>query len=293
MASVDTTTDPKKHKLNFFRMFRSEWIKTFSLRSTWWLLLCTIVVNVGITMMVVYSIRWSLTHPENYGDNGTTSPDGAKLTLVEVVAQTTGTIGQLIFAAISVLIITNEYSSGMIRSTMGVAPRRSRVLIAKMLVIALLCLFVFGISMAAGYSGGYLAFRNVSGVDLSLTSHVSLRIVGGFMLAMLLLAWLSFGLGAWIRYTGGALSAAIGVIFVLPIIYSLVLNFSATTPKTTGWRKWLYDGQWLLPTNAGSMVQQSVPPESFLSPWGGMAVLGGWALLVLIISFISTSRRDV
>jgi len=294
MTAVDTRPDPGKHKLNFVRMLRSEWIKSFSLRSTWWLLIVAIVINVGIAMIVAFSMRYAMTQPMGPGDHPSLSDMGGRISWTEYVAQICGMFGELIFIIMSILIITNEFSSGMIRSTMGVAPRRGRVLLSKMFVVAILSLIIFGISVAASYYGGYMVFKGVKGVDLTLTSTTSLRILGGFMAVMLLMGWFSFGLGAWIRSTAGAIGAALGVVLVLPMVVTLIANLASVTPESTGWRKLVFQGQWFLPSNAGSLVTtKDLPPGCPLTEWGGLAVLGGWALLAVIIGFVATSSRDV
>jgi len=297
MSHMESVSRPAK--LSFFKILRSEWIKLFTLRSTWWILAATVVANIGICLAIAAGDRWTETYvnsnPGAVHGGPTTIEPGSMGLLSSLVAQGCGFIGQLVFIILSILIITNEYSSGMIRSTLTVAPRRGKVLTAKVLVVAFLAIIVFGVSVAASWAGGYAILRDSIGVDLTLTSATSVRILAGFVAEMVLIALLCFGLGALIRSTGGSIGAAIGVVLILPMIVSLIVGiFSRSEAEPTGWRKWLNDGAQFLPTTAGGLVtQETIPDTSILGPWEGLGVLGGWALLSLIIAYIVTARRDV
>ena len=297
----ETGTTRSHYKLSFFRILRSEWIKLFSVRSTWWILSIAIVLNVGIILGLTAALRF--TEKMLQDDLGKViGPDGVPIEiepgafglLSANVVQSCGFVGQLIFIILSILIITNEYSSGMIRSTFAAAPRRGRVLIAKMIVISIICILVFAISLTAGWWGSYLMLQDSVAVDLTLTSDTSLRILGGFVAEMVLISLFCFGLGAFIRSTAGSIGAAIGIIFILPLIMSVLVGVLSSAGEPTGWLQWLVDGVAFLPTNAGGLVTQAELPEgSILGPWEGLGVLGAWAVLSNIIAFITTARRDV
>jgi len=292
----------RRYKLTFFRILRSEWIKLFSLRSTWWIVSTGVVLNVGICAALAAAMMWSerqiLANPTLYHipglEPGVLHPGDLGM-LSNIVAQGCGFVGQLIFVILSILVITNEYSSGMIRSTFTTAPRRGKVLFAKMVVVCVVCVLVFGVSMAGGWSTSFVILQNSTGMDLTLTSMTSIRILGGFVVEMMLIALLSFGLGAIIRSTPGSIGAAFGILLVLPLVIAAITGaFSTTASDPTGWRKWLVDGAAFLPTNAGDVVTQVTFSESaILGPWEGLAVLGGWVLVAIILAFITTVRRDV
>jgi ABC-type transport system involved in multi-copper enzyme maturation permease subunit len=215
--------------------------------------------------------------------------------LSSLVGQACSMLGQLVFVILSILIITNEYSSGMIRSTFTIAPRRDFVLAAKMIVVAVTCAVVFGVSVAAGWGIGYLFLRGGVGVDLTLASPTSYRVLGGFIVEMILLSWLCFGLGAIIRSSAGSIGAAVGVVLVLPTIMSfIVLGVSGLGGELTGWRKLLADTSAFLPTNAGGLVRQAERMSGdIMGPWEGLGVLGVWAVVALVVAFVVTYNRDV
>ncbi len=290
---------PRPYKLTFGRILRSEWIKLFTLRSTWWILAIAILVNIGLCLVVGVGMRLV----ENMTGAAVTDPSGQVIDvdmpagsaglLSEMVVQSCGMLGQLVFIVLSVLIITNEYSSGMIRSTLSAVPRRGRVLTAKAVVLAVVCVLVFGVSVAAGWGIDYLILRDSVLVDLTLTSPTSLRILGGFVLEMILIAWFSFGLGAIIRSSAGGIGAAVSVILVLPMVMMMLVTLLVGGDRPTGWRKWLSEAQDFLPTNVGGLVTRAQDASSVLGPWEGLGVLGLWTLVCLVIAFVVTHRRDM
>jgi len=293
----------RQYKLTFFRIFRSEWIKLLSLRSTWWIIVVAFVTNVGMCAAITGMNQWTenqiRTNPDAFQLPPGLQPNdlqpGDLGMLSYNVTQACGFFGQLIFVILSILVITNEYSSGMIRSTFTTAPRRGKVVMAKILVISILCLIVFGISLTTGWSLGHLIQQNSLGTDLSLTSATSLRILGGFMVEMILVAVFCFGLGAIIRSTPGSIGAAVGIILVLPIAIGVLTGqISTTQSEATGWRKWLQDVSAFLPTNAGGTVVQVHPAaDAILSPWQGIGVLGAWTVASVVGALLVTWRRDV
>ncbi|MDR2929632.1 MAG: ABC transporter permease subunit [Propionibacteriaceae bacterium] len=296
---VATKTRRTPH-LSFFGVLRSEWIKLFSIRSTWWILACLVVVNVGICVFATSMIRLAETQMRNAGV-GQTGPmmdvelkPGVFGMLSELVTSATSFLGELIFIVLAVLIIANEYSSGMIRSTLVVVPRRAMMLVTKMIVLAVTGAVVFAVSLAASWALSYLILRQSIGVDLTLNSPTSWRILGGFIIEMILIAWLCFGLGAILRSSAAGIGVSVGCVVVLPMIMSFISSAALGGGETTGWRKTLVDAQSFLPTTAGSMVTQSQPqPGAILGPWEGIGVLGVWAAVALVIAFIVTYRRDV
>ncbi|MCL2784019.1 MAG: ABC transporter permease [Propionibacteriaceae bacterium] len=291
-------TGSKTHKLSFLRLVRSEWIKVFTLRSTWWILGFTVVLNIGISLALIAALRYAeyiATTPMPGAEEFEFEVElGSLGMLSNVVVTGCGFVGQLVFIIFAVLAITNEYSSGMIRSTFTASPRRLRVLLAKLVVIATLCIPIFAISVGASWAGGYAILQGCIGVDVTLTSAVSLRIMGGFLISITLLALFCFGLGTIIRSTAGSIGMAVGIIVVLPMVFSVLLQVFATDPDPTGWVRWLMNASEFLPTTAGWVITQPEFSDSaILGPWEGVGVLGAWTLGCLVIGFTTTVRRDV
>lgn len=98
-----------------------------------------------------------------------------------------------------------------------------------------------------------------------------------------MLELLALGLGALTRRTAGALAILIAVLIFLPVSVGAL-------PAT-----WQNDVTPYLPSAAGQVVigrTKFTPPGHLLSPWAGLAVMGGYTAAVLIAAAVTIGRRD-
>ncbi|MDR2895209.1 MAG: ABC transporter permease [Propionibacteriaceae bacterium] len=299
-------------RLSFPRLVRSEWIKLFSLRSTVWLLAITIGVALGLTAIVAGSMRMlegTINELTQGGDGSEGGQGGLSIgmgaaagdlssmampSLMELVTAAVPMMGVLVFSIVAVMMITNEYSSGMIRSTWVVAPRRKTVLTAKLLVLAVVTLLAFGLSLAGGFLLGRQILHGSALIDLSFGSATDWRIAGGFLIEMVATAALCLGLGMIVKSTAGSIGACVALLMVIPGIFSTISGFLPDPDSLPQWQRWLLDAGQFLPTTAGSQITVAQPAsDALLQPWAGLGVLGIWAVAALAIGFIVSSRRDV
>jgi ABC-type transport system involved in multi-copper enzyme maturation permease subunit len=188
-------------------------------------------------------------------------------------------VSQLVVAVLGVMVISAEYTTGMIRSTLQAQPRRLTVLIAKVAVFATLMLVVGELlSFAAFFIGRPIIAGHVP-VSLS-DPGVTRSVVGaGLYLAVLGLFALAFG--AILRHTAGAITAVLGIVLILS-------NLTALLPDS--WGKHI--NAWM-PTNAGQLIMQPASgPDDLLSAWQGFAVFAGWTALLLSVAAVLFVRRD-
>jgi len=129
----------------------SEFTKLRSVRSTYWTLGALFVVSAGLSVAFTAGAGASIANnPGNKaGFDATQTSLGAFFEL-----------GQLIIAVIGAMVITSEYSTGMIRTSLTAQPRRGVVYAAKAiaftavtLVISLVTAFVAFFTGQAMYSG--------------------------------------------------------------------------------------------------------------------------------------------
>ena len=124
------------------------------------------------------------------------------------------------FAVLGVLVISSEYSTGMIRTTLSAVAQRRRVLAAKAVVFTVTALVV---GMLASFPAHFVfqAFLSDDSLRSSIGDPGVLRAVtgGGLFLTVLGLfgLGLGLGLGAIIRGSAGAIAAVLGLLFVPPI----------------------------------------------------------------------------
>lgn len=245
---------------------RSEWTKVWSLRSTYWSIACAILGTVGVGGFM--GARWA-GQPANVLDG----LDATNLTL-------SGTyLAQIVVGALGVLVISSEYTTGMIRATLAAVPQRRAVLAAKALVVAVTT-FLAGEAGAFAAFGVGQAFLARTGFGASLGDPGVLRAVFGAGLYLAAVTLLGFGLGAAIRSTAGAVSAFFGVLFAPDVIVDLLPD------------RWRDDIINYLPANSGSQIFTTASTRGALPPWVGLGVFCLYAVTALAVAFALVNRRD-
>jgi ABC-2 type transport system permease protein len=248
---------------------RSEFTKIRSVRSTYWTLFAMVVVTIGIGALACVG---AINRPHATGPLA----DPTQHSLIGLV------LGQLIIVVLGALAITAEYSTGMIRTSLSVQPRRGTVLAAKGIVFTLVSL-VSGLIASFGSFFIGQAILSTKNLNTSLGDPNVLRAVIGGGLFLAVCGMLAFGLGTLLRHTAAAISASIGLLFVLFVL----VNF-----LPSNWQD--HVDKWV-PFNAGMQIwttaSQSGSPHMF-APWTGFAVFLGYAVIAIIAGAIVFLRRD-
>lgn len=256
---------------------RSEWVKLRTVRSTAWSLLVFVGISILFTSLLTSGSSTEGGSPGHGGDN-------------DIVLDSLAGVwfGAIAAAVLAVLVITSEYSTGMIRTTLAANPRRRTVLVAKTVVVGGVVL-VLGLATSAAcfqigqrflrgngfnYDGGYPA--------VTLTDHEALRAVLGTGVYLGLLAVFALGVGAVLRHTAGAITVVLAALLA-PVI---ALNF--LPDSIADWvEKYCLMG-------AGLAIQQTVVREDNipLSPEGGLLVAAAYAAVPLLLALWLIGRRD-
>lgn len=280
MASTVTAVAPRAlpalpanaGKVSLGGALRSEFTKIKSVRSTWWTLLTLVVVMVGIGALACAGAA----HAARHGH--VTGLDPAQQSLFGVV------LAQLIIAVLGALTITSEFGTGMIRTSLTTLPRRGMFVAAKAIVFGVVA---FVTSLVASFGAFFLGQALMSGEHLNTTlSHPGvLRAVVGAALYLTACGLLAFGLGLLIRHTAGAISAAVGLLFVLWVLFALV---SSSLPLS-----WQHDITRWIPANAGSGIweTQSPGPHMFAA-WNGFAVFAIYAAVAIAAGMYLFRKRN-
>jgi ABC-2 type transport system permease protein len=184
---------------------RSEVAKILTLPSTAITMGLTLVFGLLVTGLVSnaalhHAVYWY------YGFD----PTQSTLTGLIVAGLTGGVFGALL--------ITGEYSSGTIRTTLAATPRRGALLAAKLSVTAA-AMVVFCEAMSfISFFLGQAILSGGGAPSASLTSPGAFRAVVLTGLFISLMTLMSFGFGLIFRSTAGAIAAFVGVVFVLPLV---------------------------------------------------------------------------
>src|SRR5487761_617895 len=273
----------------------SEFTKLRSVRSTYWTIAALLIGGVGIAALLGFGIAHNI-HNQPWNKAGT---DGTQSILTPFLF-----IGQLIIAVIGAMVITSEYSTGMIRTSLTAMPRRGTVYLGKLivltvgtLVVSLVTSFIAFFVGSATLSGSGVAgslFHNVTipanvnmsppaggpgngppsytfvGTDVITSGHVLTAIIGS-ALFVTVVALIAFGLGAIIRHTAGAISSAFGLMFVLSIIIQLLPN------------NWRWDIMRFFPDAAGRVISVTVGNgnQHLWSSWPQLLVTVIWAVVLV------------
>jgi ABC-type transport system involved in multi-copper enzyme maturation permease subunit len=188
-------------------------------------------------------------------------------------------LSQLAVATLGVLVMTGEYSTGMIRATLTAVPRRLPVLAAKVIVFGAVTLVVLGIATLVAFLGGQRLLASVHG-GASLGDPGVGRAVLGAILFLAVIGILGVGLGGLVRNTAGSLAILFGLLFVLPIV-------AAVLPGVWGERVSRY-----LPSNAGMAVIARHHDPGTLAPWTGFALFCGYVAAVVVAAGLLLRSRD-
>ena len=243
----------------FRALLRSEWTKLRSVRSTWW---CTAVYVVVA------------------GGGGWLAAAGTDISpRADVAVQTALTgfgIAQLALVVLGVLVVSSEFASGLALVSLTSVPRRTRLLLAKTVVVVAYCLVLSAVLAVACA----LAARTLTAVpggvqpdDPDVLRTLLLQVGAAGLVAVLGVA-----LGAVLRSTAGAVGIGATLVFVAPPALALAGG------------------------DLAARVSQSLPAlrvgeDAFLAvatTWQvGMAVVAAWAVGVWLLGAALLERRDV
>jgi ABC-2 type transport system permease protein len=249
---------PGPGSYGFRHAARMEWIKLRSLRSTTW------VLGAGIAVTIALGTVAGLNTQDPHGDPTSNMLSGVLF-------------GQLVLGVLGVLVMSGEYSSGMIRATLAAVPRRPLVLAAKAAVYGVVALAAGEIATFGSFLGGTVALR-ASVPHPSLAQPAVLRAVALAGVYLALVALIGLGLGAVIRHSAAAVAALVGGLFVLPPILGAATRAS---------------GQFMPEMIAGNSLSAVKPVAGFtFSPWVGLGIIALYAAVILGAGGWLLVRRD-
>ena len=253
----------------------AEWTKLRTVSGPAWLLLGVVTLTIAVSAAAA-----GATHcPQNL----TCPVDTTKLSLTGIQ------FGQAVVAILAVLMVSNEYSSGMMRVTLAAMPRRSAVLAAKAILLAALVLAagavaVFG-SVLAGHlilpGHGFTAARGFHPVWVSYGP--TLRAASGSVLYLGLIALMSLGVAVIVRDSAVSIGVVLALLYLFPIVLAFIGN-----------EHWQHRLERWTPTVAGLAIQDTTGLRSLaITPWAGLGVLAIWAAAALLAAGLVFRYRDV
>jgi len=249
-------------RYGFSHAVRMEWIKLHSLRSTWWALAATAAGAVGIAVAV-----------------GVNTKDAAADLTNNALAGIS--LGLLLTGVLGVLLMTGEYSSGMIRATLTAIPNRPLVLAAKAAVFGAVALAVGEVaSFVAFLAGGAALPDRIPPPTLGQPGVLRAVVLSGA--GYCLIGLIGLGLGALIRHTPAAIAVLVGGVYVLAqMVAALAPAIMPYLPVA------------IVANSLGVVQPVAINGQvHFLSPWAGLGMLCLYAALTLGAGAWLLARRD-
>ncbi|HVS84590.1 MAG TPA: hypothetical protein VHD91_03055 [Gaiellaceae bacterium] len=250
----------------------SEWTKLRSVRSTAWSLLVGFALTIlfPVLFAAVTASHWSHMAPHERADR---HPLDIALAGVNV--------SQLAIAVLGVLVITAEYSTGMIRATFTAVPTRLPVLWAKTAVFAVTGFVVTLPAVLIAFVASQAILRGHHILQISFSAPGVARSVIGGAVYVMLTGVLALTIGAIVRNTAGGIATFAGIYFVIPPLMNILPSSwnNAISPY--------------LPSEAGRQLFSLTQDAHSLSPLAGGLLLVGYCALGLVIAAVLLVRRDV
>ena len=254
---------------------RSELTKIRSVRSTYLTLIVLVLAGVGWSAAdcAGEAAHWAQTAPQDQASFDATQASVVGLAL----------LGQLVIVVLGALVMTSEYSTGMMRTSLGVMPRRGVLYGAKAAVLTAVTVVIALItSFASFFIGQSLLHSTHAAATLAQPGVLRAVLASAFYIA--LSGLFAFALGAIVRSTAGAITAAFGLLFLLPqLAKALPSSWYAAMVR------WLPGGN---SVGAFTGTNSADAAPHLFSAWGEFAVFGGYAVVLLIIGALLFSRRD-
>jgi ABC-2 type transport system permease protein len=249
---------------------RSEWTKLYTVRSTMWALILTVVSTIGLGVLLTALVVSQWDHRSLAEING----------FDPLLYSYAGlNVAQICIGVLGILVMTSEYATGVIRLTFGATPQRRLLLGAKVLtfsavtaVVSLVsCVTVFFICQAI------LASRHAG---VSITDPGVARAVIGGAVHMVLIGAIAVGLGALVRHTAAAVAILFATLLIVPGLVNLL-------PAP-----WNNDITLYLPNSAGAAMSAVVRFPNLLGPTEGFVLLLGYTAATLAVAAFAVVRRD-
>jgi ABC-2 type transport system permease protein len=252
------------------RVALSEWTKLRSLRSTRWSLLAAVVATIGIAALTCAVVA---NHYPRMDPHEKANFHPLEANFVGVL------LAQLAIGVLGVLVITGEYSTGMIRSTLIAVPRRLPVLWAKAAVFGAVVFVLMLPAVVIAFFAGQALLASQH-IDIGLSHPGVERAVVGAALYLTVIGLLGLGLGAIVRNTAGGIAAFAALLFVIPPLLNVLPSSwnDAISPY--------------LPGDAGGRIMSITHDAHALSPWAGFAVFCAWTAFFLAVAAVLLVRRD-
>lgn len=254
---------------------RYEWVRLRTLRSTYWLIGLTIVIAAGIAVIVAATSRnepitVNLTANLLYGAG-------------EIPAFT-----PILMAIIGILAVGHEYRYGTIQPTLTAIPQRSRLLIAKCVVVVATAIAVALVSLLVNLMIGLIFWGEIP----SLTDPPLNEAIPGWFVYIAL--WTLAGIALALLFRG--VPSAIVVLLVMPLVVEGIIMGLSSLEQLD----WLVPAVKFLPFTAADRLiavgefqgWPGAPDWGFFDRWASGGVFAGFIAIVMAVAWYRFQTKD-
>ena len=245
-------------------LIRSEWLKLRTVRSNITMTCFAVVLPLAITLLTTAFI-------------GIDSVDDAT---VSAVLLGSGSLSVLLFGIIGVLAITQEYSQGTIRLTLAANPRRTRVFVAKAIVLSILSAGLTAFIVLVGNTAGEAILDSRGAIG-----KLSNDDMGAAYLAMIALSVVVSLLGMAIGTLTRNPPSAVTVLVLWPLLLESLIGGLLSIAISDEIFKWM-------PFQTGLTALQLEDYDLEFGRWGSIGYFGLWILAVSVFALARFKRRD-
>jgi ABC-2 type transport system permease protein len=247
----------------------AEWIKLRSLRS---MLVTPLLGAVACIGVADSAVRHNAAHWPHLDavQKARFDPLGLNFNFV--------TLGILLFGLLGALVATNEYGSGLIRTTLAATPQRGLVLAAKAILAGLVSFALAVVITFTAFFTGQGILSGAHAPHVLLGDHNVLGHLLGTICYLTAAGLIGLFTGVLVRSAAAAITSLFGLLLVLPVLADKITP-DAVTRHTVPY----------LPTNLGARMLQ---PLQGLSPGTAVAGLAAWVLVLAAVAAFSLRGRD-
>ncbi|WP_327038475.1 hypothetical protein [Micromonospora maris] len=261
----------------FRDLLAAEWIKLWSLRSTWGAFALILLAMVGLAVHAALATQagwpdWPAERRAVRSPLWDAFPTEAQMFVV------------LAASGVGAVAIGGEYASGLMRTTFAAVPRRGAVAAAKLTVLTgvLTLLGLLGAVTAFAVSQAILADV---GANMSIGDHGALRGIAASALLVPLSALVGMALAALTRHTAPAIVTAATVLLLLPTAVDADERWSALLRQALPMPAWQ---RLMEPTGSPPWIADPYP-ATVAGSWTTYAV---WAAVAAVVTVLALRHRE-
>jgi ABC-2 type transport system permease protein len=259
-------------RVTFPHVLLSEWTKLRSVRSTKWSL------GVGFLLTIAFPVIFAFATTAHWGSMSPQERAGRHPLDIALAGVN---VAQLAIAVLGVLLISAEYSTGSIRSTLTAVPKRLPVLWAKLLDYAVVTIVLMVPAVLVSFFATQAILDRHHILQISFSQPGVARAVLGGALYVMLVGIFALAIGAIVRNTAGGIAAFAAIFFVLPPLMFVLP------------RSWNDAISQYLPSEAGRQLFSLDHAPHTLTPLAGGLLFAGYCAAAILIAAVLLVRRDV